>query len=315
MKTRKIGHSDIEVCALGLGLMGMSPVYGQINDEESICTIHRALDIGITLLDTADVYGDGHNEELLGRALKDRREKAVIATKFGFEANYQGINGRPEYVKEAIDRSLTRLGVDYVDLYYLHRVDPNVPIEETVGAMSELVKEGKVRAIGLSEATPEQIRRAHAVHPISAVQSEYSLFSRDAEAEVLPTVNALGITFMAYCPLGRGFLSGAIRKYEDFAEDDFRRKIPRFQPENFDKNLELVDRITEMANEKNCTLSQLAIAWTMANGALPIPGTKRIPYLEQNAASVDVTLTAEDLFRIEEIMSKGSVIGSRSTLF
>ena len=284
MKTRKIGHSDIEVCALGLGLMGMSPVYGQINDEESICTIHRALDIGITLLDTADVYGDGHNEELLGRALKDRREKAVIATKFGFEANYQGINGRPEYVKEAIDRSLTRLGVDYVDLYYLHRVDPNVPIEETVGAMSELVKEGKVRAIGLSEATPEQIRRAHAVHPISAVQSEYSLFSRDAEAEVLPTVNALGITFMAYCPLGRGFLSGAIRKYEDFAEDDFRRKIPRFQPENFDKNLELVDRITEMANEKNCTLSQLAIAWTMANGALPIPGTKRIPYLEQNAA-------------------------------
>lgn len=315
MKTRKIGHSDIEVSALGLGLMGMSPVYGQINDEESICTIHRALDIGITLLDTADVYGDGHNEELLGRALKDRREKAVIATKFGFEANYQGINGRPEYVKEAIDRSLTRLGVDYVDLYYLHRVDPNVPIEETVGAMSELVKEGKVRAIGLSEATPEQIRRSHAVHPISAVQSEYSLFSRDAEAEVLPTVNALGITFVAYCPLGRGFLSGAIRKYEDFAEDDFRRKIPRFQPENFDKNLELVDRITEMANEKNCTLSQLAIAWTMANGALPIPGTKRIPYLEQNAASVDVTLTAEDLFRIEEIMPKGSVIGSRSTLF
>lgn len=315
MKTRKIGHSDIEVSALGLGLMGMSPVYGQINDEESICTIHRALDIGITLLDTADVYGDGHNEELLGRALKDRREKTVIATKFGFEANYQGINGRPEYVKEAIDRSLTRLGVDYVDLYYLHRVDPNVPIEETVGAMSELVKEGKVRAIGLSEATPEQIRRAHAVHPISAVQSEYSLFSRDAEAEVLPTVNALGITFVAYCPLGRGFLSGAIRKYEDFAEDDFRRKIPRFQPENFDKNLELVDRITEMANEKNCTLSQLAIAWTMANGALPIPGTKRIPYLEQNAASVDVTLTAEDLFRIEEIMPKGSVIGSRSTLF
>ncbi|WP_455126959.1 aldo/keto reductase [Pseudoramibacter alactolyticus] len=315
MKTRKIGHSDIEVSALGLGLMGMSPVYGQINDEESIRTIHRALDIGITLLDTADVYGDGHNEELLGRALKDRREKAVIATKFGFEANYQGINGRPEYVKEAIDRSLTRLGVDYVDLYYLHRVDPNVPIEETVGAMSELVKEGKVRAIGLSEATPEQIRRAHAVHPISAVQSEYSLFSRDAEAEVLPTVNALGITFVAYCPLGRGFLSGAIRKYEDFAEDDFRRKIPRFQPENFDKNLELVDRITEMANEKNCTLSQLAIAWTMANGALPIPGTKRIPYLEQNAASVDVTLTAEDLFRIEEIMPKGSVIGSRSTLF
>lgn len=315
MKTRKIGHSDIEVSALGLGLMGMSPVYGQINDKESICTIHRALDIGITLLDTADVYGDGHNEELLGRALKDRREKAVIATKFGFEANYQGINGRPEYVKEAIDRSLTRLGVDYVDLYYLHRVDPNVPIEETVGAMSELVKEGKVRAIGLSEATPEQIRRAHAVHPISAVQSEYSLFSRDAEAEVLPTVNALGITFVAYCPLGRGFLSGAIRKYEDFAEDDFRRKIPRFQPENFDKNLELVDRITEMANEKNCTPSQLAIAWTMANGALPIPGTKRIPYLEQNAASVDVTLTAEDLFRIEEIMPKGSVIGSRSTLF
>lgn len=258
---------------------------------------------------------DGHNEELLGRALKDRREKAVIATKFGFEANYQGINGRPEYVKEAIDRSLTRLGVDYVDLYYLHRVDPNVPIEEIVGAMSELVKEGKVRAIGLSEATPEQIRRAHAVHPISAVQSEYSLFSRDAEAEVLPTVNARGITFVAYCPLGRGFLSGAIRKYEDFAEDDFRRKIPRFQPENFDKNLELVDRITEMANEKNCTPSQLAIAWTMANGALPIPGTKRISYLEQNAASVDVTLTAEDLFRIEEIMPKGSVIGGRSICF
>jgi aryl-alcohol dehydrogenase-like predicted oxidoreductase len=312
LKTRKLGHSDLEVSSIGLGLMGMSQqLYGKSNDEESIRTIHRALELGVTLLDTADVYGNGDNEELLGKALKNRREQAIIATKFGIGPNFQGVNGNPVYVKESIDKSLKRLGVDYVDLYYYHRIDPNVPIEETVGAMSDLVKEGKVRYIGLSEASAETIRRAHLVHPISALETEYSLWSRDVEAEILPTVSELGITFVAYSPLSRGFLSGAIRKFEDFDESDFRRNLPRFQGENFQKNLDLVDKVKEIAEEKNCTPSQLALAWTFANGALPIPGTKRISYLEENVASLEVELTSEDLRRIEGVMPKGSVSGDR----
>lgn len=312
LKTRKLGHSDLEVSSIGLGLMGMSPgIYGTINDEESIKTIHRALELGVTLLDSADTYGNGHNEELLGKTLAGRRDRAIVATKFTFGPNWEFIGGHPNYVKKAIDESLRRMELDYVDLYYQHRVDPNVPIEETVGAMSDLVKEGKVRYIGLSEASAENIRRAHSVHPISALQTEYSLWSRDVEAEILPTVNELGITFVAYSPLSRGFLSGVIRKFEDFDESDFRRNLPRFQGENFQKNLDLVDKVKEVAEEKNCTPSQLALAWTIANGALPIPGTKRISYLEENVASLEVELTSEDLRRIEEVMPKGSVSGGR----
>ncbi|MDG5472088.1 aldo/keto reductase [Jeotgalibacillus sp. ET6] len=311
MKTKKLGQSDLEVSAIGLGLMGMSPLYGQVNDEESIRTIHHALDLGVTLLDTADVYGNGHNEQLLGKALKGRREQAVIASKFGFSPNFEGIFGHPDYVKEAIDKSLKRLDVDYIDLYYQHRVDPNVPIEETVGAMADLVQAGKVRAIGLSEATPEQIHRAHATHPITALQTEYSLWSREVESEILPIVNELGISFIAYSPLSRGFLSGELKKYEDLEETDVRRGLPRFQPENFSKNVELVDKIKEMALEKNCTPSQLAIAWTMAHGALPIPGTKRIKYLEENIESLKVQLTSEDLQRINAIMPSDAALGGR----
>lgn len=311
LKTKKLGQSDLEVSAIGLGLMGMSPIYGQVNDEESIKTIHRALEFGVTLLDTADVYGNGHNEELLAKALKGRRDQAVIASKFAFGPNFQGINGHRDYVKESIDKSLKRLDLDYLDLYYQHRVDPDVPIEETVGAMADLVQAGKVRAIGLSEATPDQIRRAHATHPITALQTEYSLWSRDVEAEVLPTVNELGISFVAYSPLSRGFLSGELRKFEDLDENDGRRNLPRFQPENFSINLELVDKVKEMASEKNCTPSQLAIAWTIANGAIPIPGTKRIKYLEENVASLQVELTDEDLQRIDALMPKNAALGSR----
>lgn len=311
MKTRKLGHSDLEVSAIGLGLMGMSELYGKAKDEESILTIHRSLELGMTLLDTADCYGNGHNEELLGKALKGRREQAVLASKFGVGPNFEGVFGHPDYVKAAIDRSLKRLGVDYLDLYYYHRIDPEIPVEETVGAMSDLVKEGKVRYLGLSEASVDSIRRAHAVHPISALQTEYSLWSRDVETEVFPAIEELGITFVAYSPLSRGFLSGAVRKFEDFAQTDYRRVLPRFQGENFQKNLELVDKIKEIAIEKDCTPSQLAIAWTMASGALPIPGTKRIPYLEENAGSLEVELTSEDLQRIEEVMPKDSVSGER----
>jgi aryl-alcohol dehydrogenase-like predicted oxidoreductase len=311
LKTRKLGHSDLEVSAIGLGLMGMSELYGKANDEESILTIHRALELGVTLLDTADCYGNGHNEELLGKALKGRREQAVIASKFGVGPNFEGVFGHPNYVKAAIDRSLKRLGVDYIDLYYYHRIDPEVPIEETVGAMSNLVKEGKVRYIGLSEASAEIVRQAHSVHPISALQTEYSLWSRDVETEILPTVNELGITFVAYSPLSRGFLSGSLRKFEDFAESDYRRFLPRFQGRNFQNNLDLVDRVKGIAEEKNCTPSQLAIAWTIANGSLPIPGTKRISYLEENVATQEIELTSEDLRRIEEVMPKDSVSGER----
>lgn len=311
LNTRQLGHSNLKVSAIGLGLMGMSELYGKANDEESTRAIHRALELGVTLLDTADCYGNGHNEELLGKALKGRREQAIIASKFGVGPNFEGVFGRPDYVKTAIDRSLKRLGVNYIDLYYYHRIDPEVPIEETVGAMSDLVREGKVRYIGLSEASSDIVRRAHAVHPISALQTEYSLWSREVETDILPTVNELGITFVAYSPLSRGFLSGGVRKFEDFAETDYRRVLPRFQGENFQKNLELVDKVKEIAREKNCTPSQLAIAWTMANGTLPIPGTKRVSYLEENIGSLEVALTSEDLRRIEEVLPKDSVSGDR----
>jgi len=311
LKTRQLGHSNLKVSAIGLGLMGMSELYGKANDEESTRAIHRALELGVTLLDTADCYGNGHNEELLGKALKGRREQAIIASKFGVGPNFEGVFGRPDYVKTAIDRSLQRLGVNYIDLYYYHRIDPDVPIEETVGAMSDLVREGKVRYIGLSEASSDIVRRAHAVHSISALQTEYSLWSREVETDILPTVNELGITFVAYSPLSRGFLSGGVRKFEDFAETDYRRVLPRFQGDSFQKNLELVDKVKEIAREKNCTPSQLAIAWTMANGTLPIPGTKRVSYLEENIGSLEVTLTSEDLRRIEEVLPKDSVSGDR----
>ncbi len=311
MNTRTLGHSNLEASVIGLGLMGMSELYGKADDRTSEHTIHRALELGITMLDTADCYGNGHNEELLGRALKGRREQAVLASKFAVGPNFQGVNGRPEYVKSAIDKSLARLGVDYIDLYYYHRIDPQVPIEETVGAMSELVKAGKVRYIGLSEASAELIRRAHAVHPITALQTEYSLWSREVEADILPTVNELGITFVAYSPLSRGFLSGTVRSFEDFEANDYRRVLPRFQGDNFHKNLELVDTVQEIAAQKNCTPSQLAIAWTIAQGALPIPGTKHISHLEENAGAVQVKLTPEDLQRIEAKMPEGAVQGER----
>ncbi|OSM10975.1 aldo/keto reductase [Bacillus toyonensis] len=312
MKTRILGNSDLVVSSLGLGLMGMSPgIYGNTNDDESIRTIHRAMELGVTFLDTADVYGNGHNEKLLGQALKGRREQAIVATKFALGPNFQGINGHPDYVKKSVDESLRRLNIDYIDLYYQHRVDPNVPIEETIGAMADLVKEGKVRYLGMSEASASTIRRAHTVHPISALQTEYSLWSRDIEDEILPTVRELGITHVAYSPLGRGFLSGEIRKSEDFAANDVRGYMPRFQGENFKKNLDLVDEIQKMSEEKNCMPSQLALAWTIANGALPIPGTKRQKYLEENVGSLDVELTSEELARIDAISPKNIAHGDR----
>lgn len=310
MKMQKLGHSDLAVSSIGLGMMGMSPgIYGAINDEESIQTVHRALDLGVTFLDTADTYGNGHNEELLGKALKGRREQAIVATKFSYGPNWEFIGGHPDYVKKAIDESLRRLGLDYIDLYYQHRVDPNVPIEETVGAMADLVKAGKVRFLGLSEADPSNIRRAHAVHPISALQTEYSLWSRDVEEEILPTVRELGITFVAYSPLSRGFITGELRKFEDLKADDVRRNLPRFQGENFQKNVDIVDKLGEIAKEKNCTTVQLAIAWIIAKGVLPIPGTKRRRYLEENVAAIDIQLTSDDLARIDAVSP--NAFGSR----
>ncbi|MNC05520.1 General stress protein 69 [compost metagenome] len=302
MKTQRLGNSELVISSMGLGMMGMSPgIYGSVDDEESVKTVHRALELGVTLLDTADTYGNGHNEELLGKALKGRREQAVVATKFTFGPNWEFIGGHPDYVKKAIDESLRRLGLDYIDLYYQHRVDPNVPIEETVGAMADLVKAGKVRYLGLSEADAANIRRAHAVHPISALQTEYSLWSRDVEDEIIPVVNELGITFVAYSPLSRGFITGELRKYEDFKADDLRRIMPRFQGDNFQKNVDIVDKLREIAGEKNCSVAQLAIAWTIAKGTVPIPGTKRRKYLEENAGAIEIQLTADDLARIDAV--------------
>jgi aryl-alcohol dehydrogenase-like predicted oxidoreductase len=317
MEQRKLGRQGLTVSAQGLGCMGMSEFYGDADEAESIATIHRALDLGITFLDTADMYGRGHNEELVGRAIRGRRDQVVLATKFGVvrseDPRFRGISGKPDYVKQACDASLHRLGVDHIDLYYQHRVDPQTPIEETVWAMAELVQAGKVRHLGLSEAGPRTLRRACAVHPIAALQTEYSLWSRDPEDEILPACRELGIGFVAYSPLGRGFLTGQIRRFEDLPEDDFRRTSPRFQGENFERNLRLVRRIEQMAAAKGCTPAQLALAWVMARGqdVVPIPGTKRRKYLEENAAAMAVDLTKDDLSRIDEIAPKGATAGTR----
>jgi aryl-alcohol dehydrogenase-like predicted oxidoreductase len=318
MQKRELGKGGPWASALGLGCMGMSEFYGPSDESESIATIHRSVELGVTFLDTADVYGFGDNEVLVGRAIRGIRDKVFVATKFGNvrdrkDPNVRGVNGKPEYVRSSCDASLTRLGIDTIDLYYQHRVDPNTPIEETVGAMAALVKAGKVRHIGLSEAGPATIRRAHAVHPIAALQSEYSLFTRDPEDEVLPTTRELGIAFVAYSPLGRGFLTGRYRRFEDFAPDDFRRISPRFQGENFQKNLDLVARVETIAKEKKCTPSQLAMGWLLAQGhdIIPIPGTKRRKYLEENAGAINVTLTPADLRRIDEVAPHGAAAGER----
>ena len=318
MQSRPLGTRGLTVSALGLGCMGMSEFYGAADEAESVATIHRALDLGIDFFDTADMYGVGHNERLVGRALRDRRERAVIATKFGIvrdpdDPGKRSISGKPDYVRAACDASLQRLGVDHIDLYYQHRVDPHTPVEETLGAMAELVQAGKVRYLGLSEAGPKTLRRAHAIHPIAALQTEYSLWSRDPEDEVLPTCRELGIGFVAYSPLGRGFLTGQIKTFDDLAPDDFRRSSPRYQGENFARNLDLVGRIEEIAREKNCTPAQLALAWVLAQGddIVPIPGTKRRAYLEENVRSLDLTLTPDDLRRIVAAAPRGAVSGGR----
>lgn len=318
MEMRKLGKEGLTVSAMGLGCMGMSEFYGARDEKESIATIHRALDLGITLLDTADVYGPYLNEELVGRAIRDRRDQVVLATKFGIvrdptQPNARGVNGQPEYVRASCEESLQRLGIETIDLYYQHRVDPKTPIEDTVGAMAGLVQEGKVRFIGLSEASPETLRRACAIHPVSALQTEYSLWSRDPEEEILPTCRELGVGFVAYSPLGRGFLAGQIKRFEDLAPDDYRRNSPRFQGENFNRNLALVRRIEEMAKEKGCTASQLALAWVLSQGQdiVPIPGTKRRKYLEENVAAMQLRLSASDLTQIEEAAPKGAVAGLR----
>jgi aryl-alcohol dehydrogenase-like predicted oxidoreductase len=317
MDTAKLGSQGLEVSRQGLGCMGMSEFYGTSNEGEAIATIHRALELGVTFLDTADVYGTGANERLVGKAIADRRERVVLATKFGNvrgpDGAWLGRNGRPEYVRSACDASLERLGVDTIDLYYQHRVDPDTPIEETVGAMQELVHAGKVRYLGLSEAAPQTIRRAHAVHPITALQTEYSLWTRDPEDQILPTVRELEIGFVAYSPLGRGFLSGRFRSAEDLPEDDSRRRHPRFQAGNFERNRELVERVEEIAAEKGIRPSQLALAWVHAQGddIVPIPGTKRRAYLEENVAAATIELTAHDRERLDEVFPPGVTSGDR----
>jgi aryl-alcohol dehydrogenase-like predicted oxidoreductase len=317
MQVRRLGNSDLAVSAIGLGCMSMSGTYGQSDDEQSIAVVHRAIDLGVTFIDSSDMYGWGHNESLLARALRGRRDRVVLATKFGQVQSPDGkgnlVDGSPAYVARACDASLKRLGVDVIDLYFQHRVDPKVPIEDTVGAMSRLVEQGKARALALSEAAPSTIRRAHAIHPISAVQSEYSLLYRNPAEETLPTCRELGITYIAYSPLGRGFLTGRFQQLSDIAEDDRRRQHPRFQAQHFDHNRKLVLRLEEMAAEKGCRPSQLVLAWLLAQGPdiLPIPGTKRIAYLEENLGALDVQLSPDDLHRIDEAMPAGAAAGLR----
>jgi aryl-alcohol dehydrogenase-like predicted oxidoreductase len=318
VKKRKLGTQGLEVSEQGLGCMGMSEFYGATDETESLATLDRALELGIDFFDTSDAYGPYKNEQLLGKAFRTRRDEVIIATKFAIrrdpsDPTKRSIDGRPEYVREACDASLRRLGIERIDLYYQHRVDTSVPIEDTVGAMSELVQAGKVRYLGLSEAAPATIRRAHAVHPISALQTEYSLWSRDPEDEILATVRELGIGFVAYSPLGRGFLTGQIKSFDDLAADDYRRYSPRFRGENFAKNLEMVERVNEMARQMSVTPGQLALAWVLAQGddIVPIPGTKRRTYLEENASASELELSAADLARLDELSPKGIAAGDR----
>jgi len=316
MDRRLLGQSGLEVSAIGLGCMGMSPMYGQPDENESIATIHRAIELGIDFLDTSDMYGNGHNEELVGRAISGRRDRVTLATKFGnirLPDGTSDVNGRPEYVAAACAASLKRLGVDHVDLYYQHRVDPNVPIEETVGAMALLVKQGKARYLGLSEAAPATIRRARAVHPIAALQTEYSLWTRDAETQILPTCRELGIGYVAYAPLGRGFLGGKIRDLGKLSASDHRHRMPRYQPENLARNLKLLQTLDELALKKDCTPAQIAIAWVLAQGIdiVPIPGTKRVSYLEENAKAAEISLSTEELGRLSHTFPPGVAAGDR----